>query len=61
MLHFKTNVQSTQIALIMNPKKNLNLQKTDLDDAVDNAVSDFWKESKELVNGKDHRCLSGPM
>ena len=61
MLHFKTNVQSTQIALIMNPKKNLNLQKTDLDDAVDNAVSDFWKELDELKNGKDHRSLSGPM
>jgi hypothetical protein len=46
---------------MINIKKDPNFQKMDLDDEVDNAVSDFWKESKELVNGKDHRCLSGPM
>ena len=61
MLSFKTIEPSTQIALMVNPKKNTNFPKTDLDDAVDNAVSDFWKELEELENGKDHRSLSGPM
>ena len=61
MLSFKTIKPSTQIALLMNTKKNLNFTKTDFDDAVDNAVSDFWKELEELENGKDHRSLSGPM
>jgi hypothetical protein len=61
MLSFKTIEPSTQIALLVNPKKNLNFSKTDLDDAVDNAVSDFWKELKELQNGEVHRSLSGPM
>ena len=57
MLNFKTIEPSTQIALLVNPKKHPNFPKTDLDDAVDNAVSDFWKELEELENGKDHRCL----
>ena len=57
MLNFKTIEPSTQIALMVNPKTNLNFPKTDLDDA----VSDFWKELEELKNGKDHRSLSGPM
>ena len=57
MLNFKTIEPSTQIALMVNPKKNSNFPKTDLD----NAVSDFWKELEELKNGKDHRSLSGPM
>ena len=57
MLNFKTIEPSTQIALLLNPKKNLNFPKTDLDDA----VSDFWKELEELESGKDHRSLSGPM
>ena len=61
MLSFKTIEPSTQIALLVNPKKYPNFLKTDLDDAVDNAVSDFWKELEELENGKDHRSLSGPM
>ena len=61
MLRFKTIEPSTQIALMVNPKKNLNLPKTDLDDAVDNAVSDFWIELDELENGDVHRSLSGPM
>ena len=61
MLNFKTIEPSTQIALMVNPKKNSNLPKTDLDDAVDNAVSDFWIELDELDNGKVHRSLSGPM
>ena len=61
MLNFKTIEPSTQIALLVNPKNNLNFPKTDLDNAVDNAVSDFWKELEELENGKDHRSLSGPM
>ena len=61
MLSFKTIEPSTQIALMVNQKKNLNSLKTDLDDAVDNAVSDFSKELEELNNGKDHRSLSGPM
>ena len=61
MLSFKTIEPSNQIALLVNRKKNLNLTNTDLDDAVDNAVSDFWKELEELENGKDHRSLSGPM
>ena len=61
MLSFKTIEPSTQIAFMVNPKKNSNYPKTDLDDAVDNAVSDFWKELEELENGKDHRSLSGPM
>ena len=61
MLSFKTIEPSTQIALMINSKKNLSLPKNDVDDAVDNAVSDFWKELEELKNGKDHRSLSGPM
>ena len=61
MLNFKTIEPSTQIALLVNPEKNLNLPKTDLDNAVDNAVSDFWKELEELENGEVHRSLSGPM
>ena len=61
MLNFKTIEPSTQIALMVNPKRNPNFRKTDLDDAVDNAVSDFWKELEELENGKEHRSLSGPM
>ena len=61
MLSFKTIEPSTQIALMVNSKKNSNFPKTDLDDAVDNAVSDFWKELEELENGKYHRSLSGPM
>ncbi len=46
---------------MVNAKKNLNLPKTDLDDEVDNAVSDFWNELDELENGELHRSLSGPM
>ena len=61
MLSFKTIEPSNPIALMINIKKNPDFQKMDLDDAVDNAVSDFWKESKELEKGKDHRSLSGPM
>ena len=61
MLSFKAIEPSTQIALMVNPKKDLILPKTDLDDAVDNAVSDFWKELDELENGEVHRSLSGPM
>ena len=61
MLNFKTIEPSTQIALLVNPKTNPNFRKTDLDDAVDNAVSDFWKELEELESGKVHRSLSGPM
>ena len=61
MLSFKTIVPSTQIALLVNPKKHPNSLKTDLDNAVDDAVSDFWKELEELENGKDYRSLSGPM
>ena len=61
MLSFKTIVPSTQIALLVNPRKNPNFTRTDFDDAVCNAVSDFWKELEELENGKDHRSLSGPM
>ena len=61
MLSFKTIEPSTQITLLVNPKKHPNYQRTDLDDAVDNAVSDFWKELDELENGEVHRSLSGPM
>ena len=61
MLNFKTIEPSTQIALLVNPKKNSNFPKTDLDDAVDNAVSDFWKELEDLKKGEDPRSLSGPM
>ena len=61
MLSFKTIEPRTQIALLINPKKHPNFPKMEFDDAVDNAVSDFWKELKELENGKDHRSLSGPM
>ena len=61
MLNFKTIEPSTQIALLLNQKKNPNFTGTDLDDAVDNAVSDFWKELEELENGEVHRSLSGPM
>ena len=61
MLSFKTIEPSTQIAILVNQKKHPIFPKTDLEDAVDNAVSDFWKELEELENGKDHRTLSGPM
>ena len=61
MLSFKTIEPSTQIALMVNPKKNSNFPKSDLDDAVDSAVSDFWMELEELENEKYHRSLSGPM
>ena len=61
MLSFKIIEPSTQIALMINSKKNFNFPKTDLDDAVDNAVSDFWKELEDMENGNDHRSLSGPM
>ena len=61
MLNLKVIEPSTQFDLLINPKKNPNFPKTEFDDAVDNAVSDFWKELKELENGKDHRSLSGPM
>ena len=61
MLNFKTIEPSTQIALLVKPKKNPNSPRTELDDAVDSAVSDFWKELEELENGVDHRTLSGPM
>ncbi|MFL2773237.1 MAG: hypothetical protein ACJ0DH_06650 [bacterium] len=61
MLIFKTIESSSQIALMINPEKNLNFPKTDFDDAVDNEVSDFWKELDELKNGQDQRSLSGPM
>ena len=59
--NFKRIEPSTQIALMVNSKKISNFPKTDLDDAVDNAVSDFWKELEDLKNGEDHRSLSGPM
>ena len=61
MLNFKTIEPSTQIALLINRKKHPNFLKADLDDAVGNAVSDFWREIEELESGKDHRSLSGPM
>ena len=61
MLSFKTIEPSTQIAHMVNPEKNTNFPKTYFDDAVDNAVSDFWKELDELENGEVHRSLSGPM
>ena len=61
MLSFKKIEQSTQIAPLVNSKKHPNFPKTYLDNAVDNMVSDFWKELKKLENGKDHRSLSGPM
>ena len=61
MSNFKTIEPSTQIALLINPKTHPNFPKMNLDDAIDNVVSDFWKELKELENGKDHRSLSGPM
>ena len=61
MLSFKTIEPSTQISLLVNPKKHPNFLKTYLDDAVDNAVSDFWKELEEFENGEVHRSLSGPM
>ena len=59
MLSFKTIEPSTQIALLVNPNKNPSFTRTDFDDAVDNAVSDFWKELEELETGEDHRSLSG--
>ena len=61
MLSFKTIEPSTQIALMINPKKNSYFPKVDLDDAIDDAVSDFWKELEELENEIVHRSLSGPM
>ena len=61
MLSFKIIVPSTQIALMENPKKNSTFSKMHLDDAVDNAVGDFWKELEELENGEVHRSLIGPM
>ena len=61
MLSFKTIEPSTQIALLVNLKKHPNFPKTKFDDAVDIAVSDFWKELEELEYAKNHRSLSGPM
>ena len=61
MLSFKTIEPSTQVALLVNQRKHPNFPITDFDNAVDNAVSDFWKELDELESGKDHRSLSGPM
>ena len=61
MLSFKTIEPSTQIALLVNVQKHPNFTKTDHYEAVDNALSDFWKELEELKNGKDYRSLSGPM
>ena len=61
MLNFKTIEPSTQIALMVNPKKHSNFPRSDIDDSVDKAVSDFWKELEQLKNEKDHRSLSGPM
>ena len=61
MLNFKTIEPSTQIALLVKPKNHPNFPKTDLENAVDNAVSDFWVELDELENGEVHRSLSGPM
>ena len=61
MLSFKTIEPSTQIALLVNPKKHPIFPKTDLDDSVDNVLSDFWKELEDMENGNDHRSLSGPM
>ena len=61
MLSFKTIEPSIQIALLVSSKKHPNYRKTNFDDAIDSAVSDFWKELEELENGKDHRSLSGPM
>ena len=61
MLSFKTIEPSTQIALLINTKKNPNFPKTEFNDAVDREVNDFWKELEEMENGKGHRSLSGPM
>ena len=61
MLNFKTIEPSTQIALLVNSKENPNFPRTNFDGAVDNAVSDFWKELEELENREVHRSLSGPM
>ena len=61
MLSLKTIEPSTKIAVLLNPKKHSNFPETELDDAVDNAVNDFWKELEILENEKDHRSLSGPM
>ena len=61
MLSFKTIEPSTQIALLVNPKKHSNFSKPVLDDADDNAVSNFWRELEELKNGEVHQSLSGPM
>ena len=61
MLSFKTIEPSSQIALLVNPNKHPKFPKTDINDSIDNSVSDFWKELNELENGKDHRSLSGPM
>ncbi len=61
MLNFKTIEPSTQTIIPVNQRKYPNFPKADLDNAVNNAVSDFWKELEELENGKYHRSLSGPM
>ena len=61
MLNSKSIEPRTQIALIVNLKKNLNIPKTDLDDAVYNSVIYFWKELEELKNGKDNRSLQVPI
>ncbi len=61
MLSFKTIEPSTQIALLLNPKKNPNFPKMDLDDSVNNAVDDFWNEIEELKIGEVSSSLSGPM
>ena len=60
MLNFKIIEPSAQIALLVKPQKK-NFPKMDLDDVVDNAVSDFWKELEELENREVDRSLSGPM
>ena len=57
MLSFKTIEPSTQIALLLKPKKNSIFPIKGLD----KAVSDFWKELEGLENVAVHRSLSGPM
>ena len=47
MLSFKTIEPSTQIALMVNPKKKLNLTKTDFNDGLDITIKWFIKYLKE--------------
>ena len=61
MLSFKTIEPSYKIANLVFPKNYRNFLRTDFDDAVNNAVSDFWKELEVSENSKIHRSLSGPM